>query len=189
MVDFSKYEKLSEKKYQRNDIFGLFWQIFISENLETYHQTRMHSSRMRTIRCSSRLPAGAVFLGGCLPEGCLPRDDVCLGCVCLGVSAHGCLPEGGVSAWGRGVCLTEGCLTRGVCLGDVSAQGGLPRGSTPLLGMGVSDHGGVTSPLGTEFLTHACENITFPQLRFPTVIMHHEWKVKMYPRIKSTISQ
>ena len=31
-------------------------------------QTRMHSSRMRTVRCSSRLG------GGCLPEG-----GVCLG--------------------------------------------------------------------------------------------------------------
>ena len=36
-------------------------------------------------------------------------------------------------------------------------------------GRGVVSAGGVcpsASPLRTEFLTHACENITFPQLRF-----------------------
>ena len=48
-----------------------------------YFTTRMHSSRMRTVRCSSRLLGGLVG-GLCLPGGCLPR-----GCVCLGVSALG----------------------------------------------------------------------------------------------------
>ena len=60
----------------------------------------MHSSRMRTVRCSNRL------LGG--------GEDVC--------------------------------------------AGGLPRGCLP------------DTPLWTEFLTNACENITFPQLRLRTVI-------------------
>ena len=36
-------------------------------------ETRMQSSRMRTIRCSGRLLGGGVCPGGCLPrEGCLP---------------------------------------------------------------------------------------------------------------------
>ena len=64
----------------------------------------MHSSRMRAVRSSSRLP------GGCLPRGCLPRGIVCIG-------------------------------------------------------EGVSAKGGVHLPPWTEFLPHACENITFPQLR------------------------
>ena len=41
--------------------------------LEKIWQTRMHSSRMRTIRCSIHLGGGVVCLRGCLPrEGCLP---------------------------------------------------------------------------------------------------------------------
>ena len=44
----------------------------------------MHSSRMRTAHCSSRLGGG----GGIFLKGCLPRGDVCLGA--------GCLPNGGV---------------------------------------------------------------------------------------------
>ena len=31
-------------------------------------RTRVHSSRMRTVRCSGRLLGG-----GCLPRGCVPR--------------------------------------------------------------------------------------------------------------------
>ena len=54
--------------------------------------TRMHSSRMRTVRCSGRLGEGGVclgrvYLGGGLPGRCLPR---------------GCLP-GGCLPWGQGV--------------------------------------------------------------------------------------
>ena len=50
----------------------------------------MHSSRMRTVRCSGR-PLRGVRPGGCLPGGCLPggvaaRQGVCQGgcqgCVC-----------------------------------------------------------------------------------------------------------
>ena len=64
--------------------------------------TRMHASRMRTVRCSGRL--------------------------------------GGGSAWG-GVCPVDPL--------DPEAD----------------------TPLSTEFLTHACENITFPQLLFRMVII------------------
>ena len=67
-------------------------------------KTRVHSSRMRTLRCSGRL-AG------------------------VGVSAQG---------W---------CLVR---------VGGLPRGCLP---RGLY-----------KFLTHACENITLPQILYRTVI-------------------
>ena len=79
-----------------------------------------------------------------LGAGCLP------GGVCLGVSAQG------VSAQG-GVCL--GVSAQGVSAqGGVCAGGCLPRGvSTP-------------PPLLTEFLTQACENITFPQLLLRTVM-------------------
>ena len=87
-------------------------------------RTRMHSSRMRTIRCSSGLLWGGggcpgevleVFRG-CLPVGCL-SGDVCSGGVCLGMSAPG------VSA--RGVCV------RGVCLGVCAWQQCLPMGCLP----------------------------------------------------------
>ena len=53
--------------------------------------TRMHSSRMRTVHCSSRLPGV-----GCLSGG---------GIVCPGDVFRGCLPRG---------CLPRGCLPRGV---------------------------------------------------------------------------
>ena len=82
----------------------------------------------------------------CIPEGCVPSAGVAV-CqregvsACQGsVSARGCLPA-------RGVCLPEG---GGVCLV-------FPRG--------VSGR----HPPWTEFLTHACENITFLQLRLQTV--------------------
>ena len=77
-------------------------------NYNWFTNLRMHSSRMRIVRCSGRL------LGG-----------------------------GGVSAWGV-----------------VSAHGGLPGG-----GVCQTPH----TPPRTEFLTHACENITFPQLLLRTV--------------------
>ena len=55
-------------------------------------ETRMHSSRMRTVRCSSRLLGGGVCLGGV----CLERW----------VSAQG----EGVFAWEGGVSAQRGCL-------------------------------------------------------------------------------
>ena len=57
----------------------------------------------------------------------------------------------------RGVCLPRGCLPKG----RISAQRGLPGGLVSAQGV---------TPLWTEFLTHACENITFPQLLLGTVI-------------------
>ena len=81
-------------------------------------------------------------LGGVCP------GEVCLGVfaqvgVCPGVFAYGVFAKG-VYVQG-GVCL-GGCLSKkGVCLGGVH-------------------------PLWTEFLAHACENITFLQLLLRTVI-------------------
>ena len=60
------------------------YQIFVSHHTACKYndKTRMHSSMMRTVRCSSCLP------GGCLPGG------VCPGVSTQGVSAWGCLPQG-----------------------------------------------------------------------------------------------
>ena len=111
----------------------------------------MHSSRMHTLRCSGHM----------LVEG-----GVCPGGVCPGVSAKGCLPRG-ISAqggvWTRGVCLWSGvppgggCLRRGMCVSQHALR------QTP-------------PPLWTEFLTHACENITFLQLCCGlSKCVHYKW--------------
>ena len=78
--------------------------------------------------------------------------------VCCSGRLGGCLPGGfylvGVyPGWGGGVwpgrCLPRGCLS-GWC---------------------VSQHALGQTPLWTEFLTRACENITFSQLLWRTVII------------------
>ena len=105
---------------------------FLWIGIMTFHEkvitlyTRMHSSRMHTVRC-----------GGC--RGCLPR----------GVSAWGCLPGGVYPSmhWAGGY-VSQHALGRGL--------------SAPV-------HAEI-HPSWTEFLTHTCENITFPQLRLQTVI-------------------
>ena len=53
----------------------------------------MHSSRMRTVRCSSRL-AGEVCLpgGGVCPGGCLTGGYLARGMCAPGVSAQGGVP-------------------------------------------------------------------------------------------------
>ena len=56
------------------------------------YQTRMHSSRMCTVRCSGRPWRGK---GVCMPGGCLPaRGSACQG----GLPAGGSACQGGVSA-------------------------------------------------------------------------------------------
>ena len=73
--------------------FKLFWNKI---------KTRMHSSRMRTVHCSSRLLGG-----GCLPGTGVSRGvGVCRGCLPRGVCPGGML---------RGVCAQGGCLLRDVC--------------------------------------------------------------------------
>ena len=79
-----------------------------------------------------------------------------------------------MSAWlvgsGGGVCLGVSALGGGVCL-EVSAQGDVCPGGCmyPSMhwarGVSVPVHAEIHIPLWTDFLTYACENITFPQLR------------------------
>ena len=141
--------------------------LCVCQNFNFYfypiHQTRMHSSRMRTVRCSSLSAWGL----GCLPKGCLPR-----GCLPM----WRCLPRGESAQGGgfcQGGCLPRGCLPRGfVCLRRC-----LPRWGVCLGGLSGGVH---ISPLWTEFLTHTCENITFPQLRFRTVIRKNTWNHRWF---------
>ena len=50
--------------------------IWIAMRNLKYKITRLHSSSMRTVRCSGRLLMGG---GVCLlPRGCLPRGEVCI---------------------------------------------------------------------------------------------------------------
>ena len=93
---------------------------------------------------------------GCVPSaavavsrgrGCLPREIVWL---------RGCLPRG-LSTWG--------CLPGGVYPpGPIGRHPPGPRGRHPL-----RPSGRHPPTLWTEFLAHACENITFPQLLLRTV--------------------
>ena len=55
-------------------------------------KTRIHSSRMRTVRCSGDLPRA----------GCLPRKGVCSGGGCL--RGRRCVCQGGVCVCLGGVC-------------------------------------------------------------------------------------
>ena len=64
-----------------------------------------------------------------------------------------------------GGCLPRGCLLNGGCL----PGGCLPEGGCLPIGVYHSMHWG-RHPLCTEFLTHTCQNITFPQLCLKMVI-------------------
>ena len=59
------------------------------------------------------------------------------------------------------------CVQGGVSWVCVCVQGGVSGGCV--------QRGGNTSALWTEFLTHACENITFPQLLLRTVTNSCNW--------------
>ena len=120
---------------------------------------RSHSSRMSTAHLST--VSQHALHRGCLSRGVSVQGGVCLGVSTQGVSAQGVSAQvEGVSAQGRG------CLPRGVSAQrGVVCRGYLPKGSVCPGGC-VSQHAmGQTPPLWTEFLTHACENITLPQLR------------------------
>ena len=108
--------------------------------------SRIRTARLFTVSRSTRR-------GGVCPQG-------------------GCLPRGGwVSTWGK-----EGFCPGGVCpWGGVSAhgEGCLPRGGGVCLGGVCQRNAGIHPPSKwTEFLTHACENITFPQLLLRAVIIN-----------------
>ena len=105
---------------------------------------------MRTTSFSGRLGGGDVFAEGMSAEE-VSAEGVCGGvclfqCVCWGVCPGGCLPGG----------------VQGVSAEGVHPQQ-KPPGHTPLF-IACWD-----TPPWTEFLTHACENITFPQLLLRSV--------------------
>ena len=127
----------AKQKFCFRDRFLSVYVIFNQCTGATTTRTRMHSSRMRTGR-------SLTVCCSLLPGG------VCSGGVC---SWGGVFSQGGV--WSRGVCVCllqgGGCLLRGgVCSGGVHPS--MHWGRHP-------------PPLWTEFLTHACENITLAQLR------------------------
>ena len=110
-------------------------------------QTRLHSSRMRNARalpvspsmlCARGSTRGLFTLGG-------------------GVSTLGVSTLGGVYSGGGGVCSWGGCLLPG----GLSAPGGwcLLPGGCGIPACTEAD----TPPVNR--ITHACENITLPQLR------------------------
>ena len=83
------------------------------EKVNMENETRNHSSKMRTVRCSSRRRKG-VSAWGCLSEGvsaqgCLPRGCLCRGCLPMVVSARGMSAQGDVCP---GWCLPRGSLCR-----------------------------------------------------------------------------
>ena len=95
----------------------------------------------------------------CIPVGCVPSAAVAAGGG-RGVSQHAL--DRGVSAWGVsvreggvGVSTLGGVAARGVCISQHALGGG---GCLLQCMLGYF-------PPWTEFLTHTCENITFPQLR------------------------
>ena len=88
-------------------------------------------------------------------RGCLLRQGVCPRGVCPGVSPGG------------GGCLPRGCFDWGVLAGG----GCLPAKEGVHLICPVGGVSGRHTPIWTEFLTHACENITFLQLRLRMVII------------------
>ena len=128
----------------------------------------MHSSRMRTVRCSGRL-RGVAAQGGCLPKGisaqrwCLPREGICPGRVSAqgvsaqGLSAWGCLP-GGVSAWG---CTTP--WTQRQTPPDQEADT-LPRQTPPWTQRQTSPAPRCRHPHPCRDRQRPLKNITFPQL-------------------------
>ena len=119
----------------------------------------MHSSRMRIMRCSGHLLGRvSAWSGGCLPG----RGGVCLVWRVSDWSGGWCLPgPGGVAAWfgGAGVC-----LVRGVCLS---------RGCLPGPGVSAWSLGDVHPPVNR--ITDRSKNITFPLLRFRTVLILHNY--------------
>ena len=100
---------------------------------QPYSDTRMHSSRMRTVRSSSCLLGGGGGVGASCSWGCLLWGGVCSrGCLLLG--GWWLLP-GGCLLW-VGVCLLQGdgcskggggaCSGGGVCSGGAACSRGVP---------------------------------------------------------------
>ena len=77
---------------------------------------------------------------------CMHGSVHAFGCACLGCACRGHVSPGGACIPGERAC--------------PGGQGACPGSMYP-----------THAPLWTEFLTHACENITFPQLLLRAVIM------------------
>ena len=116
--------------------------------------TRMHSSRMRTARSSSRqsgrgLPQCMLGYTNPLP-GCGPRDPPGMGLETSPPRVWAWRPPPPVGVW-----RTPWRLAR-------------HAGISPARHAGISParHAGIPPPLSTEFLTHVTENITLSQTSF-----------------------
>ena len=78
-------------------------------------ETRMHSSRIRTVRCSGHLLGGGVSPGGCLPRWAVSLEGLCLGGVCfLGgrVPARHPLPMNRIRQARKNITLPQLCFGR-----------------------------------------------------------------------------
>ena len=123
--------------------------------------TRMHFSRMRTVRCSGH--GGRACIPACNGQGvCVSQHALGRVCVCI----PACTGQGGVCL---GVCLPRECLPRGVSALGGPAQGVLALGGVCSGGVcgGCLPRRGVchTPHPPVDRMTDACENITLPQLR------------------------
>ena len=93
--------------------------------ISSIYLTRMHSSRMRTIRCSDRLRVGSVYpnmhwTGVCVSQHALGRG-VCVRGGGLVYPVGGC--PGGVCVQGVCMCVSQGCVFWGVCPGACVCPG------------------------------------------------------------------
>ena len=145
MRHYNTWSKETEKKYCENK-----GHVILSVNICIYvfKNNRSNGNKTQMQRMGS-VPILFVnvniitdkMLQECIPVGCVPSAAVAVG---------------GRSAWGvsaRGRMSAQGCVyPGGICPG---ARGCLPSGCHPTLRI--------------EFLTHACENITFLQLLLRTV--------------------
>ena len=114
------------------------------------YNTRKHSSRMRTVRCSDR-HGGEV-------------------CTCSGVAwglparGKGVYLSGGGGVPAQGVYLPRGIPTQGCSCRGYTYPGGCTWSGGYLPGVYPSMYWG-RHPLWTEWLTDMCKNITLPQVR------------------------
>ena len=125
--------------------------------------------RQHKISSAKRLRKQDCIPVGCVPPACCPYLPVCTvpgGVACLWSRAWGGCSWGDAYLWSQGVCSwgvpasgLGGVCSWGACIwsGEVPASVPGGGGCLPLFWGG--------DPLLTEFLTHASENITLPQLR------------------------
>ena len=131
----------------------------------------------KRLATSRKLPTH--IIQDCIPVGCVPpaRWPYLPACSALGGPGPGGVSGLGVSGWGGawsggGVCLVQGvCLVRGCLVWGGVWSGGVPApGGVCLVRGGLVWGGGIPActeadPPPVNRITHACENITLPQLR------------------------